>query len=66
MDREYRRDKAVSVISALLAVFLPPLAVFLKRECQAEFWICCILTFILWVPGVLYAIYVILKVTNNH
>lgn len=44
MDQEYRRGRAIDVCSVVLAVLLPPLGVFLKRECQAEFWICLLLT----------------------
>lgn len=64
MDHEYRRGRAIDVFSVVLAVLLPPLGVFLKRECQAEFWICLLLTLFGYIPGILYAIYVILKVST--
>lgn len=56
-----RREGAVDVCSILLAILLPPLGVFLKRECQSEFWICVLLTILGYLPGIIYAVYVILK-----
>ncbi|PWA86750.1 low temperature and salt responsive protein family [Artemisia annua] len=48
-------------IDIILAIILPPLGVFLKFGCEVEFWICVILTLLGWLPGILYAIYVITK-----
>nr|ABK23665.1 unknown [Picea sitchensis] len=48
-------------IDILLAILLPPLGVFLRYECHAEFWICLVLTFFGWLPGIIYAIYVLTK-----
>ena len=61
MDHQ-RRERAVDVCAILLAVLLPPLGVFLKRECQIEFWVCVLLTLLGYIPGIFYALYVILKV----
>ncbi|CAL1709245.1 unnamed protein product [Somion occarium] len=38
-----------------LAIFLPPVAVFLKRKFELDFWINILLTFLGWIPGVLHA-----------
>ncbi|KAF8908616.1 hypothetical protein CPB84DRAFT_1767086 [Gymnopilus junonius] len=38
-----------------LAIFLPPLTVFMKRGCGADFWINVCLWILGWVPGVLHA-----------
>ncbi|CAN4110862.1 unnamed protein product [Withania somnifera] len=51
----------MTFIDILLAIILPPLGVFLKFGCEVEFWICLLLTFIGWLPGIIYAIYVLTK-----
>ncbi|CAM6037398.1 unnamed protein product [Sphagnum compactum] len=43
----------------LIAILLPPLGVFLKYACGLEFWLCLLLTLFAYVPGILYALYVI-------
>ncbi|KAH9546416.1 hypothetical protein CY35_12G094100 [Sphagnum magellanicum] len=43
----------------LIAILLPPLGVFFKYGCGLEFWVCVLLTLILYVPGLLFALYVI-------
>eukprot|EP01018_Ginkgo_biloba_P010086 Gb_35399 [translate_table: standard] len=45
----------------LLAMLLPPLGVFFKYGCECEFWMCLLLTLFGYVPGILYAVYVITK-----
>ena len=61
----YRRKMGVCFVSklilVLLAILLPPLAVFLKKGVGSELLISIILTLIVWVPGVLYAIYISLQ-----
>eukprot|EP00850_Spirogloea_muscicola_P014232 SM000100S09459 [mRNA] locus=s100:390746:391144:- [translate_table: standard] len=52
-------EGAVDVCSVLLAIFLPPLGVFLKRECRIEFWICVLLTILGYIPGIIYALCII-------
>lgn len=52
---------SATFIDILLAILLPPLGVFLKYECQAKFWICVLLTLFGWLPGIIYAIYVLTK-----
>ncbi|MFM7838914.1 MAG: YqaE/Pmp3 family membrane protein [Chitinophagaceae bacterium] len=47
----------------MLAVFLPPLAVFLKEEeINARFWISILLTLLFWLPGIVYALLVVFEV----
>ncbi|KAF8105432.1 hypothetical protein N665_0157s0022 [Sinapis alba] len=43
-------------IDILLAILLPPLAAMF-----VEFWICLVLTFLGYIPGIIYAIYAITK-----
>lgn len=45
----------------IIAVFIPPLAVYLNRGCTNDFWINLILTFLFYIPGLIHALYLILK-----
>ncbi|KAK9692096.1 hypothetical protein RND81_09G240400 [Saponaria officinalis] len=52
---------AATCIDIILAIILPPLGVFLKYGCKCEFWITLLLTCLGYIPGILYAIWVITK-----
>jgi uncharacterized membrane protein YqaE (UPF0057 family) len=53
-----RPEKAVLII---LAILLPPLAVYLhQQEINNKFWISLVLTLLFWLPGVIYALVVVL------
>ena len=45
----------------IAAVLLPPLGVFLARGIGTDFWINLVLTILMWVPGVLHALWVVLR-----
>jgi len=45
----------------ILAIFLPPVAVFLERGCRADFFINVVLTILAYIPGVIHALYIVLK-----
>lgn len=47
------------IIRILAAIVVPPLGVFLARGITSAFWISCLLTLLGWVPGVLFALYVV-------
>ncbi len=47
------------IIRILAAIVVPPLGVFLARGITTAFWISCLLTLLGWVPGVLFALYVV-------
>ena len=50
-----------TLLLVILAILLPPLAVYLHQgEANNKFWISLILTLLLWVPGVVYALIVVL------
>lgn len=49
------------LLRLILAVFLPPLSVFLTTGFSSAFFINLILTFIGWVPGVIHALWIISK-----
>ena len=47
-------------IKILLAIFLPPVGVFLEVGLGAHFWINVILTILGWIPGIVHALFIIL------
>lgn len=48
----------MSILTIILSVILPPLAVFLNKGLGKDFLINLILSLIFWVPGVIHALYV--------
>ncbi|OAY38794.1 low temperature-induced protein lt101.2-like [Manihot esculenta] len=50
---------AETFVEVILAIILPPIGVFLRYGCGIEFWIDLLLTFLGYLPGVVYAIYVL-------
>ncbi len=49
------------LLLVILAILLPPLAVYLHQgEVNNKFWISLLLTLIFWLPGVIYALLVVL------
>ncbi|WP_240966289.1 YqaE/Pmp3 family membrane protein [Pseudoflavitalea sp. G-6-1-2] len=66
--KEYRADKRAGkstdetnqVLLAILAILLPPLAVYLKEgQINGKFWLSLVLTLLFWIPGVVYALLVV-------
>ena len=65
--KEYRaakkagqRDETDTVLLVILAILLPPLAVYLHQgEINGKFWLSLLLTLLFWLPGVIYALLVI-------
>lgn len=51
----------MTLISIILAIFLPPLGVALKYGLSSKFWINLLLTLIGWIPGVIHAFIVLSK-----
>jgi uncharacterized membrane protein YqaE (UPF0057 family) len=50
-----------TLLLVILAILLPPLAVYLHQgEINTKFWISLILTLLGWLPGIIYALIVIL------
>jgi uncharacterized membrane protein YqaE (UPF0057 family) len=48
------------VLLIVLAILLPPLAVYLHQgEINSKFWISLVLTLLFWIPGVIYALLVV-------
>ena len=49
------------ILLIILAILLPPLAVYLHQdEINTKFWISLLLTLLFWIPGVIYALLVVL------
>ncbi|KAL6598793.1 hypothetical protein ACP70R_046053 [Stipagrostis hirtigluma subsp. patula] len=55
------KEGTANCVDILIAIILPPLGVFLKFGCKVEFWLCLLLTFLAYLPGIIYAIYAITK-----
>ncbi|MBO6503718.1 MAG: YqaE/Pmp3 family membrane protein [Kordiimonadaceae bacterium] len=51
----------MDLIRIILAIFLPPVAVFLKVGLAMQFWLNLLLTLFFFVPGVIHAIWVLVK-----
>jgi uncharacterized membrane protein YqaE (UPF0057 family) len=49
-----------TIVLIIVAIFVPPLAVFLMSGLGRDFWINLILTLLFWAPGVVHAIYLVL------
>lgn len=52
---------ASDLCKILFAILLPPLGVFLERGCGADFLINILLTVLGYIPGIIHALYIILK-----
>ena len=50
-----------SVAAVIAAILLPPLGIFLARGLGPEFWIGTLLTVLFWVPGILFALVMVLR-----
>jgi uncharacterized membrane protein YqaE (UPF0057 family) len=48
------------ILKIILAILLPPLGILLQEGLSKRFWIDCLLTLLFYVPGLIYALYVIL------
>ncbi|KAA3438827.1 YqaE/Pmp3 family membrane protein [Rufibacter hautae] len=52
--------EASDIVEILLAIFIPPLGVFLHEgEVNSRFWISLLLTLLFFLPGVIYALLVV-------
>ena len=52
---------ATDPLKIVLAILLPPVGVFLEVGLGSHFWINVILTILGYIPGIIHALYVILK-----
>ncbi len=51
----------MSIIRIILAIFIPPLGVFLTVGIKADFWINILLTLLGYLPGIIHAVWIIAK-----
>ncbi len=54
------RTESFDVVRILLAIFLPPVGVFLEVGLGIHFWLNIVLTIFGYVPGIIHAVYIIL------
>jgi uncharacterized membrane protein YqaE (UPF0057 family) len=52
---------ATDPLKIILAIILPPVGVFLEVGLTAQFWLNILLTVLGYVPGIIHALYIILK-----
>lgn len=52
-----------SVAAVIAAILLPPLGIFLVRGLGSEFWLGTVLTILFWIPGILFALTIVLRPT---
>lgn len=58
--KKYDEDEDRTILLAVLCIFLPFLAVYLKEgEITDRFWISLLLSLLFWVPGVVYSFLVV-------
>ncbi|MBW4459104.1 MAG: YqaE/Pmp3 family membrane protein [Nodosilinea sp. WJT8-NPBG4] len=51
----------MDIVRLIAAVFLPPLGVFLQEGIGTQFWINILLTLLGYIPGIIHAVWIILK-----
>ncbi|RZM78720.1 YqaE/Pmp3 family membrane protein [Leptolyngbya iicbica] len=51
----------MDIIRLILAIFLPPVGVFLQVGLSLQFWINILLTLLGYVPGIIHAVWIILR-----
>lgn len=49
------------ILKILLAIFLPPVGVFLEVGFGLHFWLNILLTILGYIPGIIHAVYIILR-----
>jgi uncharacterized membrane protein YqaE (UPF0057 family) len=55
------QNESYDVVALILSIFLPPLGVAIKRGVDIQLLINIILTMFGWLPGIIHALYIILK-----
>ena len=51
----------MSILRIVLAILLPPVGVFLTVGIGLQFWINILLTLLGYIPGIIHAVYIIVK-----
>jgi uncharacterized membrane protein YqaE (UPF0057 family) len=53
--------KVNNLLLIILAILLPPLAVYLKDGIKSHFWINIVLCICFYIPGIIHALWLVLK-----
>jgi uncharacterized membrane protein YqaE (UPF0057 family) len=61
MEDNVMAKKTSNVLLIILAILLPPLAVYLKKGAGKDLLINIILCLLFWLPGIIHALYLIFK-----
>jgi uncharacterized membrane protein YqaE (UPF0057 family) len=61
MSEENKNKELTDVFALILAIIFPPLGVLLKRGLDLQFLINLVLTLFGWLPGIIHALYIVLK-----
>lgn len=56
-----RKGFPMDVLRILIAILLPPLGVFLQVGLGLQFWLNLLLTILGYIPGIIHAVYIIVK-----
>lgn len=56
----------MDIIRILVAILVPPLGVFMQEGLRKHFWINLVLTLLGYIPGIVHAVYIILKREPSH
>ncbi|NJK38405.1 MAG: YqaE/Pmp3 family membrane protein [Oscillatoriales cyanobacterium RM1_1_9] len=51
----------MDILRLIVAIFLPPLGVFLEVGLSGQFWLNLLLTFLGYIPGIIHAVWIIYK-----
>ncbi len=49
------------VLKVILSIFLPPAAAFWQVRLSVHFWVNLVLTFFGWLPGIIHALWLVLR-----
>ncbi|HIK34041.1 MAG TPA: YqaE/Pmp3 family membrane protein [Oscillatoriales cyanobacterium M59_W2019_021] len=55
----------MDILRLLAAIFIPPLGVFLQVGLGTQFWINVLLTLLGYIPGIIHAVWVIVKTPDG-
>ncbi|MGB2202836.1 YqaE/Pmp3 family membrane protein [Pseudooceanicola atlanticus] len=56
----------MDILRILIAIFIPPLGVFLQVGLGGAFWLNLLLTILGYIPGIVHALYIILSRGPEH
>lgn len=58
---ETKNGENMTLIQIIIAIFIPPLGVFLQEGIGKHFWINILLTLLGYIPGIVHAVWIISK-----